>query len=265
MKRVDNIYENIIDIKIIQQMYDRRVRLNTKNKKKLERFENSYVSNLIYVKNVLNDRKYIPGRYNIFIIKEPKVRLIMSQNIIDKLINHVVSEYLLVNIYDKTLIDANIATRKNRGTHYGLKLTKKYINEVKSEKFYILKFDVSKYFFNLDHNILKGLIRKKIKDKDALKILDDIIDSTDQEYVNNTIQQTKKKEIEKIMKLNLSDSDKLINDINNLPLYKKGKGLPIGNMSSQVLAIMYLNELDHFIKEELKIKYYIRYMDGATV
>lgn len=265
MKRVDNIYENIIDIKIIQQMYDRRVRLNTKNKKKLERFENSYVSNLIYVKNVLNDRKYIPGRYNIFIIKEPKVRLIMSQNIIDKLINHVVSEYLLVNIYDKTLIDANIATRKNRGTHYGLKLTKKYINEVKSEKFYILKFDVSKYFFNLDHNILKGLIRKKIKDKDALKILDDIIDSTDQEYVNNTIQQTKKKEIEKIMKLNLSDSDKLINDINNLPLYKKGKGLPIGNMSSQVLAIMYLNELDHFIKEELKIKYYIRYMDDGIL
>ena len=142
-------------------MYDRRVRLNTKNKKKLERFENSYVSNLIYVKNVLNDRKYIPGRYNIFIIKEPKVRLIMSQNIIDKLINHVVSEYLLVNIYDKTLIDTNIATRKNKGTHYGLRLVKKYINELKNDKFYILKFDVSKYFFNLDHDIIKKLIRKK--------------------------------------------------------------------------------------------------------
>lgn len=246
-------------------MYDRRVRLNTKNKKKLERFENSYVSNLIYVKNVLNDRKHIPGRYNIFIIKEPKVRLIMSQNIIDKLINHVVSEYLLVNIYDKTLIDTNIATRKNKGTHYGLRLVKKYINELKNDKFYILKFDVSKYFFNLDHDIIKKLIRKKIKDKEALKILDDIIDSTDKEYVNKNINEAKKKEIDKIIKLNLSDKDKLISDINNLPLYKKGKGLPIGNMSSQVLAIMYLNELDHFIKEELKIKYYIRYMDDGIL
>lgn len=265
MKRIDNIYENIVNIKIIQQMYDRRVRLNTKNKKKLERFENSYVSNLIYVKNVLNDRKHIPGRYNIFIIKEPKVRLIMSQNIIDKLINHVVSEYLLVNIYDKTLIDTNIATRKNKGTHYGLRLVKKYINELKNDKFYILKFDVSKYFFNLDHDIIKKLIRKKIKDKEALKILDDIIDSTDKEYVNKNINEAKKKEIDKIIKLNLSDKDKLISDINNLPLYKKEKGLPIGNMSSQVLAIMYLNELDHFIKEELKIKYYIRYMDDGIL
>jgi hypothetical protein len=63
----------------------------------------------------------------------------------------------------------------------------------------------------------------------------------------------------------LKSSDKLINYINSLPNYQKGKGLPIGNMSSQVLAIMYLNELDHYIKENLKIKYYIRYMDDGII
>lgn len=261
MKKLNNFYNSIVDIKIIQDMYDKRVKLNTKNKKKLEKFENNYVSNMIYIKNILNDKKYIPGKYNIFIIKEPKLRLIMSQNVIDKIINHVVSEYFLVNIYDKTLIDTNIATRKNKGTHYGIKLLKKYINEIKNEKFYILKFDISKYFFNLDHEILKKLVRKKIKDKDVLKIIDNIIDSTDSDYVNKTINLLKKKEIEKINNKN----EELIKSINNIPLYKKGKGLPIGNMSSQVLAIMYLNELDHYIKETLKIKYYIRYMDDGIL
>ena len=261
MKKLNNFYTSIVDIKIIQDMYDKRVKLNTKNKKKLEKFENNYVSNMIYIKNILNDKKYIPGKYNIFIIKEPKLRLIMSQNVIDKIINHVVSEYFLVNIYDKTLIDTNIATRKNKGTHYGIKLLKKYINEIKNEKFYILKFDISKYFFNLDHDILKKLVRKKIKDKDVLNIIDNIIDSTDSDYVNKTIKLLKKKEIEKINNKN----EELIKSINNIPLYKKGKGLPIGNMSSQVLAIMYLNELDHYIKENLKIKYYIRYMDDGIL
>lgn len=185
----------------------------------------------------------------------------MSQNIIDKLINHVVSEYFLINIYDRTLIDTNIATRKNKGTHYGIKLLKKYINEIKDEKFYILKFDISKYFYNLDHKILKDLIRKKIKDKDVLNIIDKIIDSTNCDYINKTINKEKQKEIDKVK----NNNKELINSIKNIPLYKYGKGLPIGNMSSQVLAILYLNELDHFIKEDLKIKYYIRYMDDGIL
>ena len=102
MKRINNLYDTIVDIKKIQNMYDHRIRINTKNKGKLEKFENNYVSNMIHIKNILEKKSYIPGKYNIFIIKEPKVRLIMSQNIIDKVINHMVSEYFLVDIYDKT-------------------------------------------------------------------------------------------------------------------------------------------------------------------
>lgn len=263
MRRINNIYNKIVNIKKIQKMYNSRVKLNTKNKIKIEKFENNYVSNMIYIKNILKNKKYIPGKYNIFIIKEPKLRLIMSQNIIDKIINHMVSEYFLVNIFDKVLIDENIATRKNKGTHYGIKLLKKYLNELKNKDFYILKFDISKYFFNIDHNISKELIRTKIKDKDVLKILDDIIDSTDANYINENIEKEKNKEIIKIK--NKINSDILIKEINELPIYKKGKGLPIGNMSSQVIAILYLNELDHFIKEKLKIKYYQRYMDDGVI
>lgn len=265
MKKVNNIYDNILDIQLIQKMYDKRIKINTKNKRKLEKFELNYVSNMIYIKNILESRKYTPGKYNIFIIKRPKTRLIMSQNIIDKLINHVISECFLINVYDKTLIDTNIATRRNKGTHYGIRLLKKYINEIKKDKFYILKFDISKYFFNLDHGILKELIRKRIKDKEALKILDDIIDSTNKSYVNTTIMKIKNQEIQKIKNSSNKNKKELVEEIEGLPFYKEGKGLPIGNMSSQVLAIMYLNELDHYIKEELKIKYYIRYMDDGII
>lgn len=265
MKRVNNLYDNIVDIKKIQNMYDRRIRINTKNKVKLERFENNYVSNIVYIKNILKNRSYIPGRYNIFIIKEPKIRLIMSQNVIDKMINHLVSKYFLVDVFEKSLIKENIATRENKGTHYGIKLLKSYINELKNKEFYVLKFDISKYFYNIDHKIVKELLKRKIKDKEVLDILFKIINTTNEDYVNEEIRRLKKHEIKKILKSDNDNKQKLIDDINSIPEYKKGKGLPIGNMSSQFLAILYLNELDHFVKEKLKAKYYIRYMDDGII
>lgn len=264
MKRVNNIYNYIFDIKNIIYIYEKRIKLNTKNKHKLEVFENNYVSNTYYIKRILESKKYVPGKYNIFLIKEPKIRVIMSQNVIDKVINHLVSEYFLVNILDKYLIPNNIATRKNKGTHYGIKILKKYLNELKNKEFYILKFDISKYFYNIDHEIIKELLKKRIKDKDALNLLNFIIDSTDYEYVNKTINRLKEKEIEKINKKNINNKQKLIEEIKNIPIYKKGKGLPIGNMTSQILAIYYLNELDHYINDTLKVKY-IRYMDDGIL
>lgn len=161
MKRLNNLYNQILDVKIIQNTYDKKIKINTKNKQKLERFEYNYVSNIVYIKNVLEKRKYQVGKYNIFIIKEPKIRLIMSQNIIDKIINHIVTEYFLIRVFENTLVNENIATRKNKGTSYGIKLLKKYLNEVKFKEFYILKFDIEKYFFNIDHSICKKIIRKK--------------------------------------------------------------------------------------------------------
>ncbi len=133
MKRKNNLYNDIIDVKKIKLMYDKKLKINTRNKKKLEKFEQYEVSNIMYIKKVLESKKYKPGKYNMFIIKEPKIRLIMSQNMIDKLINHVVSQYFLINIYTNTLIDTNIATRKNKGTHYEIKLLKKYLNKVKTK------------------------------------------------------------------------------------------------------------------------------------
>lgn len=250
MKRKSNLYFQICKLDHIRYIYDEVVSKRTKNKKKVLAFDNYYLENIFSIKYILSNNLYTPGKYNIFIIKEPKPRLIMSQSIFDKVINHLVSFYILKPVIEPLLIDSNVATRINKGTKLGVTLLKKYINEMKleNEVFYILKFDISKYFYSIDHTILKKLLQRKIKDKHALSIIFKIIDSTDNSYINETISniQKKYKEID-------------------LPKYIKGKGLLIGNMTSQILAIFYLNELDHFIKEGLHIKYYIRYMDDGIL
>ena len=111
--------------------------------------------------------------------------------------------------------------------------------------------------FGLNKCFIEGIVvgRNVEKDKDALNILITIIDSTNQTYVNETISKIKEKEL----------AYKYSSEIEKIPLYKKGKGLPIGNMTSQIMAIFYLNELDHYIKEKLHIKYYLRYMDDGVL
>lgn len=206
---------------------------------------------MVIIKDVLLSKKYVPGKYNIFIIREPKIRVIMSQSIKDKVINHLVAKYILINAFDDVLIEENCATRIKKGTRYALNLFKKYYNILKNKNkvFYILKFDISKYFYNIDHLIVKDMIKKRIKDKDAINILNKIIDSTNLSYINESILKLKDK-------YNIKDE---------IPLYKNDKGFPIGNMTSQIVACFYLNDLDHFIKEKLGIKYYVRYMDDGVI
>lgn len=225
MKRKSLNYNSCINLENILFIY-KIIHKNTKNKKKLEKFEDYFSINITNIYTTLLNRNYDGGTYNIFTIKEPKERIIMSQGIADKVINHFISYYYLTPLLEPSLIDTNVATRKNKGTNYAIVKLKRYLNEIKNKDFYILKCDIRKFFYNIDHNVLKNILKRKIKDNDILSIVYAVIDSS-----------------------------------NNYNIYNYGKGLPIGNMSSQILAIYYLNELDHFIKEQLHIKYYIRYMD----
>lgn len=269
MKRVSNLYNKITSIDTIIDMYESKIKINTKNKRKIQEFENNYCSNIVSIKESLINKDYKVGKYNIFLIREPKLRIIMSQSIEDKIVSHLVAKYFLVDIFDKSLLDRNCATRINKGTHYALKLFKNDYNYFlnKYNKFYILKIDISKFFYNINHDIVKHLIRKKVKDRDVLKILDTIIDSTDEDYINNRINKLKYLEIKRINNSNLSNKEKIIKlkEINELPIYKKSVGCCIGNMVSQVIATFYLSELDHFIFYDLKCKHFARYMDDIYI
>ncbi len=257
-------YDSILNMDYFYETY-KLIRKNTKNKEKCFKYELFLSSNLIFVLNSLKNRKYVHGKYNIFLIKDPKYRIIMSEKLPDKLVNHLVSKYFLFPCIDKRLLSCNVATRVDKGTKEAYFLMKKYLNLAKSKEkeIYVLKCDIHKYFYSISHPILYQKLEKIIEDEDILKLLKQIIDTTDRSYVNEGIENLIQREIKEVEKKNISQSEKisLIHKLKQIPLYKKGFGLPIGNMSSQILAIYYLNDLDHYIKEQLKIKYYIRYMD----
>ena len=223
MKRKKNLYPEIYKIENIMQAYDEICR-NTKNKRKVNGFKEFKCINIIKIYNALQRREYEVGPYITFEITEPKKRLIVSQQMPDKLVNHLVSRFILYPALQPCLIETNVASRNGKGTKAGLEYYQKYrrICQSKYGKYYILKCDVHKFFSSVDHDILKQKVKKRIKDKEALDIVFKIIDSNE-------------------------------------------KGLGIGNMSSQVLAVFYLNDMDHYIKEELKIKYYIRYQDDFVL
>lgn len=267
MKRVNNIYHKICNIDSIMEMYDRVIKVNTKNKEKIEEFENHYSINIKEIKEELITKTYNPGFYNIFLIKEPKLRIIMSQEIKDKIINHLAAKYFLVDVFDKSLISRNCATRVGKGTHYAMRIFRRDYNYYKNKykTFYILKMDISKYFYSLDHDVIKNIIRNKIKDKDALNLLYKIIDSTNETYVNDTINNLKRNELKRIANSNCSNKNIKIAEVDKLPCYNFGCGACIGNMVSQIIATIYLDKLDKYIVYTLGFKHYARYMDDFYI
>lgn len=137
----------------------------------------------------------------------------------DRIIHHCIMQ-VLEPIWMKIFIQDTYASMKGRGIHGGVKRMKYYLKDIDNTQ-YCLKLDVKKFYPSIDHNILKKIVRMKIKCKDTLWLLDAIIDSAD--------------------------------------------GVPIGNYMSQYFANLYLAYFDHWVKEELKVKYYIRYCDDIVI
>lgn len=268
MKRKNNLYNNILSIDEAKQTY-KTIKQNCKNKKEVYRFSLNLNGNLIEILNQLESMKYKFDKYRIFIIKEPKYRLIMSEKVEDKIVNHLVAKHILLPSLENCLIDSNVATRYKKGSAHAYKLFLKYTNRLLREKkeIYVLKIDISKYFYNIDHDVCFDLVKKKIKDERALKIIKDILDTTNHAYINKEIKYMIGKESRRVKKLNITEKAKeaKLKSLYAIPLYFNKKGLPIGNMTSQILAVYYLNEIDHFIKEQLKFKNYIRYMDDLIL
>lgn len=246
-----------VNVNDIIDIYEKEVSVNTKNKSKVYNFEKNKIENIYDIKNIIESDNYKITKYNVFTINNPKYRMVMSLNMKDKIINHYVARFILLPKLNKYLDIRNCATRKNMGYDYAIKLLKRYIEcNKKYGKFYILKIDISKYFYSIDHNILKELLKDKLNEEEY-KIVSRIIDSTNESYINKIIINIKN---------NLLIKDKnRCNEINKLPLYKYNKGLPIGNMTSQILSIFYLYKLDYYIINNLKLKYLLKYMDDYII
>jgi len=183
-------------------------------------------------------KTYKPRGYTTFEIYDPKCRLISAAPYRDRVVHHALCN-VIQPIFDRTFIDDSYANRTGYGTHRALR---RYIDFMRTTP-YVLQCDIQKYFPSIDHIVLKEILRRKIKCPDTLWLIDCIIDHSN----------------EQIPVHELFPGDDL------LTVLERRRGLPIGNLTSQFFANVYLNGFDHFVKEQLKVKKYLRYVDDFAL
>jgi len=223
MRTYNNLYPLIYEFSNIHMAYY-RARRGKRYKKETLSFEYNLEENLFNIHNELVNETYIPSRYREFYVTEPKKRLILCLPLKDRVIHQAIC-HIIAPIFEWTFIHDTYACRIGKGALAGVNRLYYFLQKElsKSDNLYCLKMDIRKYFYSIDHQVIKNLIRKKIRCTRTLKLLDIIIDSTD------------------------------------------NPGIAIGNLTSQLFANIYLGALDHYIKEELQVKSYVRYMDDMVI
>ncbi len=230
-KKVKKIYDSVLTYNNLYKSYlDCKKGKNYRND--VIKFSLKYE---LYLFNMLNDLKNMDYRfckYKEFYVLEPKKRRILSSTFSDRIVHTWFVKYILEPVFLKQFIATSYACIKNRGMHRAVFDVQRAMRIYKRENedyYYILKFDVLKYFDNINKNILIKIISKKISDEKVLWFVQEILNSSNEYYEDRNV------------------------------------GIPIGNYTSQIFANIYLNELDYYIKKEIKCKKYFRYMDDGIL
>jgi len=222
-----SLFEEVISLKNLFLSWGEFKKGKNKKKDVIE-FKCDFKNKIFELYNELKRKKYHHSAYYSFCVKDPKLRHIHKATVRDRILHHAVFR-ILYPIFDKSFIFDSYSCRINKGTHKAVNRLQYFANKVSknnTKDCFILKCDIKKYFDSVNHDILTSLIRDKIKDKNIMWLIDVIINS----YSTFSI-----------------------------------IGIPLGNITSQLFANIYLNELDKYIKQELKIKYYIRYCDDFLI
>ena len=234
-KRYKTLFPRIYDFGNLYNAY-LLARRNKRYKKEALLFRQRLEENLIQIQNELIWKTYRTGNYRTFYVYEPKARLVAALPFRDRVVHHAIVS-VIEPIWEKRFIFDSYACRVDKGTHAGANRTQKFLQSAKHNwrDVYCLKGDVSKYFYTIDHSVLKTLLHKRIACRNTSWLLSEIIDSTSSDLLENNLQKP------------------------------APKSVPIGNLTSQLFANIYLHELDKFIKYELKERYYVRYMDDFVI
>lgn len=217
-------YDDIISVENLLEAW-REFRIGKKSKADVMEFEYNLMDNIFDLHSDLKNKTYIHSSYSAFKINDPKPRDIHKASVRDRVLHHAVYKVLYPE-YDKTFISDSYSCRINKGTHKAIYRFEKYTRKVSqnyTKQCWVLKCDIRKFFASVDQNILIKILEQKIVDKDILNLLQNIIQSFNSGQT--------------------------------------GKGLPLGNLTSQLLVNIYMNEFDQYVKHSLKEKYYIRYAD----
>ena len=200
-------------------------------------FEQQVADRLVAVQDELRGKTYRPGAYRHFFIHEPKRRKISAAPFRDRVVHHALCR-VIEPIFERSFIHDSYACRPGKGTHSAVARFTEFARRYR----YVFKTDIRKYFPSIDHDILFERISRKIKCLDTLWLIRLIIDTSNpQEEI-----------------LQYYPGDDLF-----APLERR-RGIPIGNLTSQFFANIYLDGLDHYTKEDLQCRSYIRYVDDIT-
>ncbi len=208
-------------------------------------FESDLENNLKQLQHELETFAYLPAPLTVFIVRDPKTRKISASHFRDRVVHHALCN-IIEPILSKSFIYDSFANQKGKGAHKAIRRFEYFMRKVVGKCIlpevtggqrklfvqaatagYVLKADIRHYFDTVDQDILLSIIERKIKDPNVVWLIKTI----------------------------------LCNHKTGIP----GKGMPIGNLTSQFFANVYLNELDRFVKRELKAKYYIRYVDDFVI
>jgi len=220
-------YDKVISLEALLQAWD-EFKKGKRDKPDVGYFELHLEDNLFKLHRELRNKTYRHSPYTGFYIHDPKVRHIHKATVRDRVIHHALFS-ALNPLFEPTFIPESYSCRKGYGTHKGFKKLVHCCRKI-SRNYTVgcwaLKCDVRKFFDSVDHEILLKLVKARIKDPDTLWLVKKIVESYET---------------------------------------TKGKGIPIGNLTSQLFANIYLNSLDQFVKHHLKVKYYVRYADDFII
>ena len=227
MRIYKNIFERIISPENLFSAWD-SFKSDKRSKPDVLRFEWNLERNIFQLHRDLKNKTYKHSPYEGFYIKDPKQRHIHKATVRDRILHHAV--FSVVNpIFEPTFIPTSFSCRVGYGTHKGVEILEKIMREASrnnTRSCFVLKCDIRKFFDSVNHEILLSIIKKRIKDVDVAWLLESIVRSYES---------------------------------------APSRGIPIGNLTSQLFANVYMNELDQFVKHRLKVKHYVRYTDDFTL
>ena len=245
MKQFDLTFDEIVDFENLLMAYRKAAGNGKRYRGETLRFTAELTEELIQIQNELIWGSYEVGPYRAKEIKIPKPRIIMALQFRDRVVQWAI--YRKLNpLYEKMYIYDSYGCRKGKGPVRARKRLQYWLRKVNrsNKKHYILKLDISKYFYRIDHEILLKILAKHIKDKRIMNLLDKIINCENTAFgLPSGCMPTELPRDEWIY----------------------STGMPIGNLTSQMFANIYLHKLDLFCKHKLKIHYYQRTADDIII
>lgn len=202
------------------------------------RFHHDLARNLVQLRDQLLDGSYRPGPYRTFEIQDPAPRMISAAPYRDRVVHHALCT-LIQPIFERSFIYDSYANRKDKGTHKALDRCTEYARRYR----YVLHCDIRLFFPSIDHEILYARLARKIQDPRVLALARLILDNSNPQPEANFY----------------FPGDNLFTP------FERRKGLPIGNLTSQFWANVYLDPLDHYFRDTLGVPGYVRYVDDFLV